>query len=151
IDRDVFSRYTSNAPKWYYEVVAPGFKYNMPDTAAALGLHQLRRAGRMRDRRQHIADTYDREFAGLPLRCPHRARPQDVHSWHLYVIQLVLEALSIDRDRFIELMSEAGVGCSVHFIPLHIQPYWRDRFGFQPESFPNAFRVFQRAVSLPIY
>jgi len=151
IDRDVFSRYTSNAPKWYYEVVAPGFKYNMPDTAAALGLHQLRRAGQMRDRRQRIAESYDRAFAGLPLRCPHRARPDDVHSWHLYVIQLDLESLTIDRDRFIELMSEAGVGCSVHFIPLHIQPYWRDRYGFHPDSFPNAYRVFQRAVSLPIY
>lgn len=151
IDRDVFSRYTSNAPQWYYEVVAPGFKYNMPDTAAALGIHQLRKAERMRLRRQHIASVYDSAFAGLPLRCPHRARPDDVHAWHLYVIQLNLGSLHIDRDRFIELMSQAGIGCSVHFIPLHVHPYWRDRYGFTPESFPIAWETFQRAVSLPIY
>jgi dTDP-4-amino-4,6-dideoxygalactose transaminase len=151
IDRDVFARYTSNAPKWYYEVVAPGFKYNMPDTAAALGIHQLRKAERMRLRREKIAATYDQAFAGLPLRTPHRARPADVHAWHLYVIQLDLEALTIDRNRFIELMSEAGIGCSVHFIPLHLQPYWRDRYGFTPESFPIAWRVYQQAVNLPIY
>jgi dTDP-4-amino-4,6-dideoxygalactose transaminase len=151
IDRDVFSRYSSNAPKWYYEVVAPGFKYNMPDTAAALGLHQLRKAERMRLRRQHIAARYDSAFFGLPVRCPHRARHEDIHAWHLYVIQLDLGSLHIDRDRFIELMSEAGIGCSVHFIPLHVQPYWRDRYGFTPESFPIAWETFQRAVSLPIY
>ena len=151
IDRDVFSRYTSNAPKWYYEVVAPGFKYNMPDTAAALGIHQLRKAERMRLQRQQIATAYDSAFAGLPLRCPHRARPEDVHAWHLYVIQLQLDSLDIGRDRFIELMAEAGIGCSVHFIPLHVQPYWRDRYGFEPESFPIAWQTYLRAVSLPIY
>jgi dTDP-4-amino-4,6-dideoxygalactose transaminase len=151
IDRDVFSRYTSTAPSWYYQVVAPGFKYNMPDTAAALGIHQLRKAQSMLLRRQAIAAAYDSAFAGLPLRCPHRARPEDVHAWHLYVIQLDLDSLDIGRDRFIELMGDAGIGCSVHFIPLHVQPYWRDRYGFEPESFPIAWQAYLRAVSLPIY
>jgi dTDP-4-amino-4,6-dideoxygalactose transaminase len=151
INRDVFDRYTSSAPKWYYEVVAPGFKYNMPDTAAALGIHQLRKAGRFLERRREIAARYDAGLRDLPLRTPVIARPDDVHSWHLYVIQLQLENLSIDRARFIELMAEEGIGCSVHFIPLHLQPYWRDRYELAPQSFPVASRVYERAVSLPIY
>jgi dTDP-4-amino-4,6-dideoxygalactose transaminase len=151
INRDVFDRYTSTAPKWYYEVVAPGFKYNMPDTAAAIGIHQLRKAWRFLERRREIARRYDRELAGLPLRTPHVTRPDDVHSWHLYVLQLDLESLTIDRDRFIEAMAERGIGCSVHFIPLHLQPYWRDRYSLRPEHFPVASDVYRRAVSLPIY
>jgi dTDP-4-amino-4,6-dideoxygalactose transaminase len=151
INRDVFDRYTSTAPKWYYEVVAPGFKYNMPDTAAALGIHQLRKAWQFLARRRDIAQRYDRELSGLPLRTPHVVRPGDVHSWHLYVIQLDLESLDIGRDRFIELMAERGIGCSVHFIPLHLQPYWRDRYRLRPEDFPVASEVYRRAVSLPIY
>jgi dTDP-4-amino-4,6-dideoxygalactose transaminase len=151
IDRDVYSRHVATAPRWYYEVVAAGFKYNMPDTAAALGIHQLRRAEQMRARRESIAASYDRAFARLPLRRPHRARPHDIHSWHLYVIQLDLDSLHIGRDRFIELMFAAGVGCSVHFIPLHVQTYWRDRLDLRPESFPIAWQAYRRAVSLPIY
>lgn len=151
INRDVFDRYTSTAPKWYYEVVAPGFKYNMPDPAAALGIHQLRKANRFLGRRSAIAAHYTRELAGLPLRTPSVARPDDIHSWHLYVLQLDLESLTIDRARFIELMGELGIGCSVHFIPLHLQPYWRDRYRLSAESFPMATDVYSRAVSLPIY
>ena len=151
ISRDVFDRYTSSAPKWYYEVVAPGFKYNMPDTAAALGIQQLRKVWKFLERRRAIAARYDAAFAGLPLRTPAVVRPTDIHSWHLYVLQLQLESLSIGRDRFIELMAELGIGCSVHFIPLHLQPYWRDRYRLTPESFPVAADVYRRAVSLPIY
>lgn len=151
INRDVFDRYTSTAPRWYYEVVAPGFKYNMPDTAAALGIHQLRKAWIFLERRRSIAERYSLELAGLPLRTPRVARPDDVHSWHLYVIQLDLEALTIDRDRFIELMAEQGIGCSVHFIPLHLQPYWRDRYALKPDHFPVATDVYRSVVSLPIY
>jgi dTDP-4-amino-4,6-dideoxygalactose transaminase len=151
ISRDVFDRYTSTAPMWYYEVVAPGFKYNMPDPAAALGIHQLRKARRFLDRRRAIAERYTRELTGLPLRTPAVARIDDIHSWHLYVLQLELESLSIDRGRFIELMSERGIGCSVHFIPLHLQPYWRDRYQLSADSFPVATKVYLRAVSLPIY
>ena len=151
INRDVFDRYASNRPSWHYEVVAPGFKYNMTDLAAALGIEQLRKAELFHKRREWIAGRYDEAFSDLPLRTPRKVRPDDVHSWHLYVLQLCLEELDIDRNRFIELMSEQGVGTSVHFIPLHIQPYWRDRYGFQPDDFPVAMEVYQRAVSLPIY
>jgi len=151
INRDVFDRYTSDKPAWYYEVVAPGFKYNMTDLAAAIGIHQLRKADAFQRRRQWIAEQYTAAFRELPLRTPHVAWPDDTHAWHLYVIQLELGQLKIDRNRFIELMSEAGIGTSVHFIPLHIQPYWRDRYGFRPEDFPVAYDVYQRAVSLPIY
>lgn len=151
IDRDVFDRYRSSAPRWYYEVIAPGFKYNMPDIAAALGVAQLKKAQRFVERRAAIARRYNETLVGLPLRTPVVVRPADIHSWHLYIIQLELEALTIDRARFIELMAEEGIGCSVHFIPLHLQPYWRDRYRLKPESFPIAYDVYKRAVSLPIY
>lgn len=151
INRDVFNRYQSKKPNWYYEVEAPGYKYNMTDISAAIGIHQLKKAWDFQKRRQWIAERYNEEFADLPLRTPHVERPEDTHAWHLYVIQLELESLKISRNRFIELMMEAGIGTSVHFIPLHIQPYWRDRYGFEPEDFPIAYDVYQRAVSLPIY
>jgi dTDP-4-amino-4,6-dideoxygalactose transaminase len=151
ISRDVFDRYSSRSPRWYYEVVAPGFKYNMPDTAAALGIHQLRKADRFLEKRVSIAGRYGQGLSGLPLKLPVVVRPSDVHSWHLYVIQLELESLTIDRNMFIELMSQQGIGCSVHFIPLHLQPYWRDRYKLTPEEFPIASRAYQRVVSLPIY
>lgn len=151
INRDVFDRYTSNTPKWFYEVVAPGYKYNMSDLAAAMGIHQLRKAHRFLNRRREIAGLYNEGLLGLPLKMPVVRRPDDVHSWHLYVIQLELELLTIDRAHFIELMAQEGVGCSVHFIPLHMQPYWRDRYGLSSENFPVATDVYWRAVSLPIY
>jgi len=151
ISRDVFDRYTSTAPKWFYEVVAPGFKYNMSDIAAALGIHQLRKARRFLERRSEIARRYQQALVDLPLRTPTTVNPGDVHSWHLFVIQLQLESLTIDRARFIELMAEAGIGCSVHFIPLHLQPYWRDRYRLDAASFPVASDVYSRAVSLPIF
>jgi dTDP-4-amino-4,6-dideoxygalactose transaminase len=151
INQDVFDRYSAEKPSWYYEVVAPGFKYNMTDIAAAIGIQQLKKAWAFQERRAWIAEQYNAAFSDLPLRTPYVARPDDTHAWHLYVIQLELESLNIGRDRFIELMAEAGIGTSVHFIPLHIQPYWRDRYGFEPEDFPVAYDVYRRAVSLPIY
>lgn len=151
INRDVFDRYTSTAPKWYYEVVAPGFKYNMSDIAAAIGIQQLKKARLFLERRTAIAGRYERGLQDLPLRTPTATRNADIHSWHLYVVQLDLDSLTIDRGRFIELMAEEGIGCSVHFIPLHLQPYWRDRYRLIPASFPRASDVYSRAMSLPIY
>lgn len=151
ISRDVFERYSAQKPSWYYEVVAPGFKYNLTDLAAALGIHQLARAETMRLAREAIANTYLRELDDLPCRLPLPARPADTHAWHLFPLQLELDALSIDRDRFIELMCAAGIGTSVHFIPLHQQPYWRDRYHLRDQDFPVATRVARRIVSLPIY
>ncbi len=87
----------------------------------------------------------------MPLRTPVKLREEDTHAWHLYVVRLDLEDLRIGRDEFINRMAELGIGTSVHFIPLHIQPYWRDRYGFKPEDYPVAYDVYKRAVSLPIY
>nr|CRH06899.1 putative aminotransferase [Candidatus Magnetococcus massalia] len=151
IDRDVFDRYQSKKPAWYYEVVAPGFKYNMPDILAALGINQLKKADRFQARRQAIAEIYNRELVELPLARPYVARPEDQHAWHLYVIQLELGSIKMDRDQFIERMAELGVGLSVHFIPLHLHPYWRERYGFTPIDFPTAYEVFHQVVSLPIH
>ena len=151
INRDIWDRYTATKPNWYYEVVAPGFKYNMADLMAAIGIHQLKKVGRFQKRRQAIAMRYTEEFFDLPLRTPIARNPEDTHAWHLYEIQLELEKLAINRDTFIEKMAEQGIGTSVHFIPLHIHPYWRDRYGLKPDDFPVAYDCFQRAVSLPIY
>ena len=151
ISQDAWDRYTSTKPKWYYEVVAPGFKYNMPDIMAAIGIHQLAKVERFQKRREAIARVYEEAFRDLPLRTPFVARPADTHAWHLYVIQLELEKIKITRDEFIEKMAARGIGTSVHFIPLHLHPYWRDRYGFQPEDFPVALEGYRRAVSLPIY
>ena len=151
INRDIWNRYRDNKPNWYYEVIEPGFKYNMPDLMAAIGIHQLKKVHRFQKRRQMIARRYDEAFANLPLKTPVVANPEDRHAWHLYVIQLDLERIRISRDEFIEKMAEKGVGTSVHFIPLHIHPYWRDRYGFTPTDFPVALDCYLRAVSLPIY
>jgi dTDP-4-amino-4,6-dideoxygalactose transaminase len=151
ISRDVFDRYTSRTPSWYYEVIAPGFKYNMPDIMAAIGIHQLRKVPLFRARREAIAQRYHAAFADLPVRTPSAAPAGDLHAWHLYVLRLDGTRLRVSRDRFIEELTALGIGASVHFIPLHLQPYWRDRYGLLPESYPQALAAYQSAVSLPIY
>jgi dTDP-4-amino-4,6-dideoxygalactose transaminase len=151
ISRETYDRQTSRKPHWHYEVIAPGFKYNLPDLMAAIGIHQLRKVKRFQQRREAIARTYTQELAGLPLAPPAVRDPGDRHAWHLYVIRLRLEALRINRDAFIERLGRQGIGASVHFIPLHLHPYWRDRYGFQPQDFPAALDGYGRAVSLPIY
>jgi dTDP-4-amino-4,6-dideoxygalactose transaminase len=154
MNRDAFDRFTAQAPSWYYEVVAPGFKYNLTDIAAALGIHQLRRAHAFQQRRAAIAARYDEAFADLPLRTPPlpgaAAGVGDCHAWHLYALRLRADA-GIARDRFIEALFERGIGCSVHYIPLHLHPYWRDRYGLRPEQFPHSQRAYEQLVSLPIY
>ncbi len=151
ISKDVFDRYTSDKPAWYYEVAAPGYKYNMTDIAASLGLHQLKRAEAFRQRRELMAQRYDAAFADLPVRLPFVKRPDDLHAWHLYVLRLQTGELTIDRDRFIELMAERGIGTSVHFIPLHRHPYWRDTYQLDAVDFPVAEQVFAECVSLPLF
>jgi dTDP-4-amino-4,6-dideoxygalactose transaminase len=148
ISRDVFDRYTTTKPSWHYEVVAPGFKYNMPDLAAAIGLQQLKKAYRFQRQRQAMAERYDAAFADLPLQVPPRSG--DLHAWHLYAIRLTEDA-PLSREAFIEQMAARGIGCSVHFIPLHLHPYWRDTYGLRPEMFPAAQAAYEQAVSLPLY
>jgi len=150
MSRDAFDRFTATVPSWYYEIVAPGFKYNMTDIAAALGLHQLKRIPAFQLRREQIARAYFEAFADLPLILPPQAPAGDVHSWHLFVIRLD-DSLAIARDAFIEAMYAAGIGCSVHYIPLHLQPYWRDRYGLRPEQFPHSQKAFERMLSIPLY
>lgn len=150
ISRDVFERYSSDKPSWYYEVVAPGFKYNMTDIAASLGIHQLKKVYTFQKRRAEIAQIYDQAFADLPVQLPPKASVEETHAWHLYILRLAEEA-PVGRDRFIELMAQAGVGCSVHFIPLHMHPYWRNRYNYQPDDFPHTLKTYLSIVSLPIY
>ena len=150
MSRDAFDRFTSKVPSWYYEVVAPGFKYNLTDIAAALGIHQLKRARAFQQRRAKIAALYEAAFAGLPLLTPPQAPPGDLHAWHLYALRLAPQA-AVARDAFIERLFEQGIGCSVHYIPLHLQPYWRDRYRLEATQFPHSQRAYESLVSLPIY
>lgn len=150
INRDAFDRYTSKTPSWYYEIVAPGYKYNLSDIASAIGIHQLRKADKFQAKRQSMAQRYNVELEALPVQLPPPAEAGDLHAWHLYVLRLRDDA-PIERDAFIQAMSDLGIGCSVHFIPLHLHPYWRDTYALQPDDFPESLRAYQRAVSLPIY
>ena len=149
ISRDVFDRYRSTKPAWFYEVVAPGYKYNLPDPAAAMGRVQLTRADSMRDRREALARGYDEAFAGLPIVRPAHAPADGQHSWHLYVCRL--NEGSPARDEVIQALADRGVGTSVHFIPLHLHPYWREHCGVKPEDFPVATEEFGKAFSLPLF
>jgi len=158
ISRDAFDRFSAKVPSWYYEIVAPGFKYNLTDIAAALGLHQLKKAHAFQQRRAQIAAAYDAGLAGLPVVLPPRAPAGDTHAWHLYVLRLADVPggptggrPALPRDRFIERLFEAGIGCSVHYIPLHLQPYWRERYGLGPAQFPHSQHAYERMVSLPLY
>ena len=150
ISRDAFDRYVSTKPAWFYEVIAPGFKYNMPDIAAAIGIQQLKRLPDFQLKRDKMAAVYNHALADLPLELPSQAPKGDKHAWHLYPVKIQPTA-GIERGRFIEKMAELGIGCSVHFIPLHLHPYWRDTYNLTPEMFPVAQRIFEQEVSLPLY
>ena len=122
----------------------------MTDIAASMGLHQLKKVTAIQEKRAHIAALYDEALAGLPIVRPPHAAAGDVHSWHLYVTQLAADA-GVPRDAFIERMFEQGIGCSVHYIPLHLHPYWRETYKLTPDMFPVSQRVYERTVSLPLY
>jgi len=150
MSRDAFDRFTATVPSWAYEIVAPGYKYNLTDIASALGIHQLKRIEGFQRQRQLLADAYDDAFRSLPIVLPPRSATGDMHAWHLYVIRLADNA-HIERNRFIELLYAAGIGCSVHYIPLHLHPYWRDRYRLSAAQFPHSQHAFDRMVSLPLY
>jgi len=150
ISKNAWNRYAA-AGSWYYEIMAPGFKYNMTDIAAAMGLAQLRKAERMWLRRREIAQAYNRAFAGVAeLQTPHDDGAKQ-HAWHLYMLRLNLEKLAIDRAQFVEELKNRNIGASVHFIPLHMHPYYQQTYGYQPDDFPVACHEYQREISLPIY
>ncbi len=150
MSRDAYKRYTAEGG-WHYDVVAAGFKYNMTDIQGALGLQQLRRLPDFQLRRAAIARRYDLAFAHLEeLELPAR-RPNIEHAWHLYVVRLHLERLTIDRARFIEELKAHNIGTSVHFIPIHLHTFYREKYGFKPQDYPVAFKAYQRLISLPLY
>ena len=150
ISRDAWKRYTAEG-SWAYEIVAPGYKYNLTDVAAALGLVQLQKLEAMWKRRVEIARRYDEAFAAHPaLELPARAETNQ-HAWHLYMLRVDNTRLRGGRDAFAQGMRQKNIGISVHFIPLHLHPYYRDTYGYTPESFPIATREYEREVSLPIY
>jgi len=150
MSRDAWKRYDQGG-SWFYEVLLPGFKYNMTDIQAALGLCQLRKLERFQRRRREVVSQYHRAFADEPALELPVTRPEVEHAWHLYVLRLRPGALTIDRNRFIQELSERNIGTSVHFIPIHVHPYYRDKYGFKPDSFPVAYAEYRRILSLPLH
>lgn len=150
ISRDAWKRYTAEG-SWFYEILYPGFKYNMTDIAAAIGLEQLKKAERFLEIRRRYARMYDDGFSDLAEIIRPVAQPGLGHAWHLYVIRLRLDTLTIDRNQFIHELKSRNIGTSVHFIPLHLHPHYRQTFGYSPADFPVASRVHQEMISLPIY
>lgn len=148
IDRNAFNRLTGNS--WAYDVVEAGFKCNMTDIAASLGLVQLGKLDGMWRRRTEIARRYQSAFANLPLILPAEPRTGDKHAWHLYICRLVADA-PLSRDAFISAMSSNGIQCSVHYIPLHRHTFWRSTFDVDPRDFPEAEKVFATSVTLPLF
>jgi len=150
ISRDAWKRYSAEG-SWYYEVLQAGYKYNMTDIAAALGLHQLARSQWLLERRRSIAQRYTEAFSQWPEVEPPPNPAHVEHAWHLYLLRLRPERLTITRDAFIQALTKANIGTSVHFIPLHLHPFYRDTYHLQVEDFPAALHAYQRVISLPIY
>lgn len=150
LSNDAWGRF-SKGGSWDYRILAPGFKYNLTDVAAALGIHQLARAEEMRKDRERLARRYLELLSNVEeLELP--SVPDDrIHSWHLFPVKLSLEKLTIDRNSFIAELNEAGVGCSVHWRPLHLHPYYAETFGWRAEDLPAASTVWERIVSLPLF
>ncbi len=149
MSRDAWKRYDKGG-SWFYEVVLPGFKYNMTDLQASLGLVQLRKLATFQARRREVVEAYNQAFGGVDaLQCPVE-RPEVEHAWHLYPIRLRPGTLTIGRDQFIQELTARNIGTSVHFIPIHLHPYYRDKYGYQPGDLPVAFGNFERMLSLPL-
>jgi dTDP-4-amino-4,6-dideoxygalactose transaminase len=150
MDRDAWKRYDASG-SWYYEIHDTGFKYNLSDVHAAIGVAQLKRADDLMRRRQAIARTYNEAFAGEPaLEIPATERGVE-HAWHLYVLRLKPEMLTIGRNHFVEHLRERGVGTSVHCIPLNTVEFYQRRYGYRTGDFPIAEDVYSRCLSLPIF
>ena len=150
MDRDAWKRYGATG-SWFYEVTAPGWKYNLSDLLAAIGVGQLERFEASQQRRHELVARYARGFDGLDaVRVP-VARPGMTHAWHLYPIALDLDRLTIDRGQFIEELRAENIGTSVHFIPLHFHPHFRDSLGYREGAFPVAEAAYRRAITLPLF
>jgi perosamine synthetase len=150
LSQDAWDRYSTGG-SWDYKIAAPGFKYNLTDVAASIGIHQLARAESMRQEREKIAKCYSDALAKLEeIELPPESMDR-VHARHLFPIKLNLNHLSIDRNAFVEELKRRGVGCSVHWRPLHLHPYYEQTFGWRPEMLPAATEVWQRLISLPLF
>jgi UDP-4-amino-4,6-dideoxy-N-acetyl-beta-L-altrosamine transaminase len=150
ISKDAWRRYSAEG-SWYYEVVCPGYKYNMTDIQASLGLHQLEKLNLFQKRREEIVKFYGEAFSDLEEIETPFVKSNIKPAWHLYVIKIVSEKLKINRNQFIEALKAENIGTSVHFIPVHLHPYYRDTYGFRRGDFPNAEYAFDRVISLPLF
>ncbi len=150
ISSDAWKRYSAEG-SWYYEVLFPGYKYNMTDIQASLGIHQLARQEDFLEVRQRYAQMYNDAFRDLPAITPPVVKDHVRHAWHLYIVRLDLERLTVDRAQFMEALRRENIGTSVHFIPLHLHPYYRQRFAFNKGDFPVAESLYESFVTLPLY
>ncbi|MCK4546900.1 MAG: DegT/DnrJ/EryC1/StrS family aminotransferase [Candidatus Eisenbacteria sp.] len=150
ISKDAWKRYSSQG-SWFYEVTLPGFKYNMSDLQASLGLHQLAKLDGFIERREQLARRYDRAFEEMEEIEIQRVRPERRHARHLYPVLIDLERLSIDRAQFIEALRAENIGSTVNFIPVHLHPYYRRTFGYQEGDYPVAEEIYRREISLPLF
>ena len=150
ISKDAWKRYAASG-SWYYEVTAPGFKYNLTDLAAAIGLVQLERWPEFHARRRALAARFDALFEGEPAIERLATRPGVEHAHHLYPVLLALDRLTIDRARFLEALRAENVGTTVNFIPVHRHPFYREHPGFEASRFPVAEAAYPRLVTLPLY
>ncbi len=148
--RNAYKRYSAEG-SWYYEVILPGFKCNMTDIQAALGLQQLRKLERFQERRREIVRRYNEAFASCEALQTPTERPEVESAWHIYALRLHLERLTIDRAGFIEELKARNIGTSVHFIPVHLHPFYRETFGYVPGDCPVAHRIYERIISLPLF
>ena len=150
IDKLAYDRFTSNKKNWAYDVIAPGFKYNLTDIASAIGIVQLKRAYELQSKRKRIADIYNKEFSNLPIILPPKSEVNDIHAWHLYMIRIREDSL-VNRDECISKLQKFNIGTSVHYIPLHFHTYWKEQFNLIPENYPVSTNVYENCLSLPIY
>jgi dTDP-4-amino-4,6-dideoxygalactose transaminase len=150
ISRDAWKRYTAEG-SWYYEIIAPGYKYNLTDIASAIGIHQLRKADAFHARRTELAGMYEQLLGDVDELIRPKVQPDRVHSWHLYVIRLKLSKLALDRAQFITELQRRGIGTSVHWMPLHMHPYYRQTYGYQPQDLPTASALYPELITLPLY
>jgi dTDP-4-amino-4,6-dideoxygalactose transaminase len=148
LSKDAWDRYDKRGG-WYYEIVDRGFKYNMTDVAAALGIHQLKEAGKLWKLRREAVERYHRLLKGVPGLLLPVELPQVKNSWHLYPIRV--SSPKVDRNELIARLSDAGIKTSVHFIPLHLHPFYRNKYGYKPDDFPTAYLSYLQSVTLPLF
>ncbi len=150
ISRDAWKRFTKSG-SWFYEILEPGFKYNLTDIASAIGIHQLRKADKFMKERKKIADYYGSRLKGVPGLALPSQKNGFLHSWHLYEIRVDSNVTGIHRNEVIEKLKENNIGSSVHYIPLHLHPYYREKYGLKKGDFPNAEKLYDQCLSLPIF